>query len=91
MKQQQQCIGLDVHKDSISIAVAAGGTFAAARDLARIPHELPRLLKLLARLHQRYRRMLMRHTQLQHIIVAIARELAGFVWAIGQHVPAKAA
>jgi len=36
------------------------------------------------RLNQRYRRMLMRGKNLQHTIVAIARELAGFVWAIGQ-------
>lgn len=45
----QKFIGLDVHKDSISAAVAEGGTFAPSRDLGRIAHDVPRLLKLLKR------------------------------------------
>ncbi len=36
------------------------------------------------RLHGRYRRLLGRGKQVQRTITAVARELAGFVWAIGQ-------
>jgi transposase len=46
----EKYVGLDVHKDSITAAVSEGGTLEAVRDLGRIAHDLPRLLKLLARL-----------------------------------------
>lgn len=46
----QKFVGLDVHKDSIWVAVSEGGPLAAARDLGRIAHDVPRLLKLLGRL-----------------------------------------
>jgi transposase len=60
--------------------------------LARTPLEVQDIAwKAQVRLHHRYRRMLMRGKTLQHTIVAIARELAGFVWAIGQRPPEKAA
>ena len=36
------------------------------------------------RLNSRYRRLLARGKQVQRTITAVARELAGFVWAIGQ-------
>lgn len=36
------------------------------------------------RLHQRYRRMTARGMPKQKVVTAMARELAGFVWAIGQ-------
>jgi len=39
------------------------------------------------RLHARYRRLLACGKAPGRVITAIARELAGFVWAIGQHVP----
>ena len=38
------------------------------------------------RLHRRYRRLLARGKKHQVVITAIARELLGFVWAIGQRV-----
>lgn len=41
--------GLDVHKDSITIAVAEPGC-AAARVIGTIGHDVPKLLKLLAKL-----------------------------------------
>ena len=40
------------------------------------------------RLHSRYRRMLGRGACTQKTVVAMARELAGFVWAIGQVIEA---
>ena len=38
------------------------------------------------RLCDRFRRLAARRVPTNKIVVAIARELAGFVWAIGQHV-----
>lgn len=49
-ERTQKFIGLDVHKDSISVAVSEGGPLTAARDLGRIGHDVPRLLKMLAKL-----------------------------------------
>jgi transposase len=49
-ERTQWFVGLDVHKDSISVAVAEGGAFEPARDLGRNAHDVPRLFKLLARL-----------------------------------------
>ena len=49
MKKLSQYVGLDVHKDSISIAVADEGR-DPARELARIPNDPTRLLKKLDRL-----------------------------------------
>jgi hypothetical protein len=43
-----------------------------------------------ARLHQRYRRLSGR-IGTNRTIIAVARELAGFVWAAGQLVPAATA
>jgi len=39
------------------------------------------------RLHLKFRRMIGRNKRSQVAVVAIARELAGFVWAIGQMIP----
>ncbi len=44
--------------------------------------------KAQTRLHRRYLRMTGRNKPYQVTVVAVARELAGFVWAIGQHIPA---
>jgi len=43
------------------------------------------------RLHRRYRRLRARRKPHQVVIVSLARELAGFVWAIGQHIELVAA
>ena len=42
------------------------------------------------RLYRRWRRMSGRSKPTQKIVVACARELAGFVWAIGSHQPLRA-
>ena len=39
------------------------------------------------RLHQRWQRMTLRGKESNKVCIAIARELAGFIWAIGQKVP----
>jgi transposase len=41
------------------------------------------------RLAQRYRRLSARHLHHNKVCVAIARELAGFIWDIGRHVPIR--
>jgi transposase len=43
------------------------------------------------RLHHRYVRLAARGKTKQHIVTAIARELAGFIWAIGVEVERKLA
>jgi transposase len=47
--------------------------------------------KAQARLHRKFLRMTSRSKLHQVTVVAVARELAGFVWSIGQHIPAAAA
>lgn len=47
--------------------------------------------KAQARLHRKFMRMTGRNKLHQVTVVAVARELAGFVWSIGQHIPAAAA
>ena len=42
-------IGLDVHKNSISVAAAPADPEQPARSLCRLPNDAPRLLKLLAK------------------------------------------
>ena len=43
-------VGLDVHKDSISIAVAQAGEQTAACFVAKIAHDVVKLLKQLERI-----------------------------------------
>lgn len=43
------------------------------------------------RLHRRYRRLLAQRKPRQVVLIALARELAGFIWAIGQRVQLSAA
>jgi transposase len=43
-------VGLDVHKDSITVAVAEGGLRDAASLVGRVVHDVNRLLKVLAKL-----------------------------------------
>lgn len=68
----------------------------ASRELAErrkgCPTEVIRIAKKAqARLHRKYLRMTSRNKLHQVTAVAVARELAGFVWSIGQHIPAAAA
>jgi len=43
------------------------------------------------RLHERWKRMRVRNKEVNKIVIAMAREMAGFVWAMGQLVLPKAA
>ena len=45
-------VGLDVHKDTIAVAAAQAGERTAARLIGQIAHDVPKLLKALARLGQ---------------------------------------
>jgi transposase len=58
------------------------GVSAEVRDIA---------WKAQQRLHRRYQRLLKRGKSKQQTVTALARELAGFIWAIGQQPVLKAA
>ena len=47
MQRTSQFVGLDVHKDSIVMAVAPGGPGMEVKDLGSMAHDLPTLLKRL--------------------------------------------
>ena len=56
------------------------------------PPEVVRIAKKAqSRLHRKFWRMTERHKLPQKTVTAVARELAGFVWSIGQHFPEGAA
>ena len=56
------------------------------------PEEVLKIAKKAqARLHRKFLRMTSRNKLHQVTVVAVARELAGFVWSIGQHIPTVAA
>lgn len=66
-----------------------------SRELAARRQDAPRAVVQLARkaqvrLHRRYWRLLQRGKVPGVTVTAVARELAGFVWAIGQQVPTTA-
>lgn len=50
MSSVKQYVGLDVHKDTITIAVAPGGPGLEVHDRGTIPHDLPRLVRRLTAL-----------------------------------------
>lgn len=59
--------------------------------LKRRSREVPQPIQDIAwkaqkRLHRRYQQMIARHKRVQVTVVAVARELCGFIWAIGQQV-----
>jgi len=56
-----------------------------SKELSRRQHDQPALVRAISwraqnRLHNRYRRLLGRRLQRNKAIVAIARELCGFIW-----------
>ena len=62
-----------------------------ARSKAASPAVQSIAWKAQHRLHDRYRRLLARGKRRQVVITALARELAGFVWSIGQEATATSA
>lgn len=55
------------------------------------PEEVVRVAKKAqARLHHRFMRLISKNKPAQVAVIAVARELAGFVWAMSQHFPNRA-
>ena len=84
MKEFSKYIGLEVHKETIAVAVAEARS-GEVRYLGEIAW------KAQARLCGRYRLLEGRGKLKVQACTAIARELAGFIWAIGQALPRPAA
>jgi transposase len=61
---------------------------AGARNKTRRKDQLPEIVAIAekcdARLHRRFHRLTSRHKKSTVTVVAVARELIGFIWAIGQ-------
>jgi hypothetical protein len=75
-------IGLDVHKDTIAVALAETGLRGEVRGYGKIPNTPTALKALSAKLARTGRH---RAGKLPTVITAgIARELAGFIWAIAR-------
>lgn len=65
-----------------------GPNSAAEKRRGNVPKEVKEIAdRAQERLHQRWQRMTLRRKESNKICVAVARELAGFIWAIGQTVP----
>lgn len=47
MQKVSQFVGLDVHKDTVALAVAPGGPGMEVVDLGEMPHDVPRIVKRL--------------------------------------------
>ena len=93
-------VGLDVHKETISVSVAEGERNGEVRYLGAIPNKPNDIVKLTKKLSRNESILdfcyeagccgYVIYRQLIDIATAIARELAGFIWAIGQEVKTQA-
>ena len=91
-------IGLDVHKETITIATALEGRQAGIDCRVVAPSLVPGKagnrvetdrrdadrLGDTKRLHQRMYHLMYKGKNKKTAVIAVARELAGFVWAVGQ-------
>ncbi|HEV2772121.1 MAG TPA: transposase [Thermoleophilaceae bacterium] len=68
---------------------ASGGSELARRQRGADPVAVERAWRCQQRLHRRWRRMQGRGKPRQKIVVAVARELSGFVWAIATDQPLR--
>lgn len=50
MQKIAQFVGLDVHKDTVALAVAPAGPGMEVRDLGQMPHDVPRIVKRILKL-----------------------------------------
>jgi transposase len=66
--------------------VPRGGLTIQARRRSQAPHIVATARKAEQRLHHKYRRMISRGKRSTVAVTAVARELAGFIWAVGQPV-----
>ena len=67
-----------------------------SRELSKRRNECPTEIVQIAkkaqdRLHRKYRRMTDKSKPPQVVVTSVARELAGFIWSLGQHFPLKTA
>ena len=79
---------MDVHKETISFAYAAGGGSAPPHYVGQIGTRQCDIDKLVRRL--RFRRLAARGKHANVVVTAIARELLAFMWAIAKEVPINA-
>ena len=82
---QTYYVGLDVHKETISIAHALGGSREESTYHGQCSGSIAAVTKALSwrmqnRLYNRYVKLKARGKTETKIIVAIARELSGFIW-----------
>ncbi len=76
-------VEMDGHKDSIAVAYVAQEHGA---DLVSVTTDRRDALPLARLIYKRYRHLMAKGKHAPQVVVAIARELSAFMWAIAQHV-----
>jgi transposase len=72
----------------VGLSVPGKGQSTSALRLEKLPHEVQAIgWKAQLRLCKRYRRLSARGKHVNQVVVAIAREMAAFAWAIARTVP----
>ena len=76
-------IGLDTHKENIVIGLAFAGN-AVPEVYGKVSADLDRFIAGLRKLLKKYDHLVRRGLPENKIKVAVARELLGFIWELGQ-------